>query len=283
MTLCVAALGVDGNRTKVVLAADYAVETEIATAEIQNKFMYVGDREYPVLIAGSSSRATELLARIADCGNTAKYKITEEAQFMRLCREAMRRQKHVIADEYVCARLGISYDTLLESVHKSIPPETYREIVNDVTRIKLGCDLLVVFFSWATGEPSILRLSDDGTLELCSHFAAIGSGMYIAESSLFHREQSEITSLADAVYHVYEAMRLGSHAPGVGEKFTMGITFPGRHGQTQWDYLMPEYMQQLEKEFKKWGPRPIRSQVLHSEFMRRLTIDRPRSKRKRKK
>lgn len=283
MTLCVVAKGVDGKQTKAVLAADYSVETDIAKAEIQNKFMYVGDREYPVLIAGSSSRATELLARMADCGNSAKHQITEEDQFMRLCREAMKRHKHVIADEYVSARLGISYNTLLESVHKSIPPETYREILSDVTRIRLGCDVIVVFFSWTTGEPSILRLSDDGTMELCSHFAAIGSGMYIAESSLFYREHSDLTPLADAIYRVYEAMRLGSHGPGVGEKFKTGICFAGQHGQTQWDYLKPEYMQHLEKEFRELGPQPIRPQTLHSEFLRRLTIDRSRVRKRRKK
>jgi hypothetical protein len=182
----------------------------------------------------------------------------------------------------VSARLGVSYDDLLRSVHGSIPQETYREIVNDVTRIKLGCDLLIVFFEWSTGEPFIFRINDDGAIELCFNFAAIGSGLYIAESSLFYREHSENVQLPDAIYHVYEAMRLGSHAPSVGKKFAMGISYAGESGQTQWQYVESDYMAFLEQDFKKLGPQPMRPQVLRKDLLRTLTFDRQKRKLKRK-
>lgn len=60
-------------------------------------------------------------------------------------------------------------------------------------------------------------------VERCSHFAAIGSGTYVAESALFYREHTGGESLGTAIYNVYEAMKLGAKAPGVGEKFSLHI------------------------------------------------------------
>jgi hypothetical protein len=66
MTLCVVAKAeIAAGSYRTVLAADQSVETDFSKAEIENKFMYVGDREYPVLIAGQHSRADELLSHIA--------------------------------------------------------------------------------------------------------------------------------------------------------------------------------------------------------------------------
>lgn len=272
MTLCVAANCRDKGRPMTVIAADLTVEGVTSTAEIENKVHWVGDRPYPTLISGSGSRAEELLDHMTRCGNEAKGKVKTRGEFLTICRETMRRHKHSLADEYISAKLGISYDKLLGSLHSSLPAETYRGIMNDVGRMKLGCDVIVVFFEWEHGEPMIVRMNDEGELEICSNFAAIGSGVYIAESALFHREHTEDSSLADTLYRVYEAMRLGAHAPGVGEKFHMYVTYSAKKRPAIWKSVGTEYRAKLKEEFGKWGPRPVPSQILMGGMLETVTV-----------
>lgn len=132
--------------------------------------------------------------------------------------------------------------------------------------MKLGCELLVIYFE--PQESMLIRIDDTGKLEICSNFAAVGSGMYIAESALFHREHSRGEGLANSLYHVYEAMRLGAYAPGVGTQFVMGVAhFPGR---VAWSFVKPQYMRVLNREFKKFGPKELKGQVLYPKYLSKL-------------
>lgn len=265
MILCVAAQYVHKGQDRVVFAADFSMESGVATAEIERKkTVYICKEEFPVLIAGSGSRARELITYIQEFWNAAD----NEDIFLAACRLAIQKYKHGLANEYVSARLGISYDDLIGSFHSSIPDDQYRELLADISRMKLGCAVIVSYFD--DEESLLVRLEDDGSIEVCSNFSAIGTGMYIAESALFQREHTHSDSLADTIYHVYEAMRLGSHAPGVGKRFAMGIAHIKDSGTVQWEHVQPSYMKLLEKEFKRFGPRKLKRQVLQAQFLREL-------------
>jgi 20S proteasome alpha/beta subunit len=266
MTLCVAAQCAYKGQDQVVVAVDLSMESGIATAEIEHrKIRWIGQEQFPVLISGEYTRCVELIAHIEHIWDSRKDR-TEEQAFLPSCRLAVRKHKHTLANEYVSARLGMSYDNFLGPMRASIPDTQYREIMADIERMKTGCELLILYFE--PEESTLIRIDDSGKLEICSNFAAIGSGMYIAESALFQREHSRGDALADSIYHVYEAMRLGAYAPGVGTQFVMGIVqFPR---QVLWTFLEPQYLRALGQDFKKFGPKKLAKRTLHHKFLKKL-------------
>jgi hypothetical protein len=105
--------------------------------------------------------------------------------------------------------------------------------------------------------PRILKVDSDGTLEIVESFAAIGSGSPVAESVLFQREHVDDDVLGASLYHVYEAMKLGSIAPGVGKDFTINVLYPPdqENPHLHGDVLNNKGMAVMEKEFRKRGPK----------------------------
>jgi hypothetical protein len=266
MTLCVAAQCVHKGQDQVVVAVDFSMETGIATAEIEHrKIRWIGQEQFPVLISGEHTRCVELIAHIEHIWDGREDRADEQA-FLPSCRLAVRKHKHTLANEYVSAMLGMSYDDFLGPMRASIPDTQYREIMADVERMKIGCELLIIYFE--PQESMLIRIDENGKLEICSNFAAVGSGMYIAESVLFQREHSRGDRLADSIYHVYEAMRLGAYAPGVGTQFVMGIVQFSK--QALWMFVEPQYLRVLGREFKQFGPKRLTKRTLHQKFLRKL-------------
>jgi len=179
MTLCVAAECEYEGEARFVFAKDFEVETEIASAEIEAKWTRIGKADYPALLAGSGSRAMELADDIgqrldSDSGNDT---------LVQIARFGVKEFKHKLADEFVGSRLGIGYDKFLADGSRILPPETHREMFDSISTMTLGCSLLWLPFDDDDGT-NIIRIGETGIVERCSHFAAIGSGMYIAEASL---------------------------------------------------------------------------------------------------
>ncbi|HZL69586.1 MAG TPA: hypothetical protein VFC29_19900 [Candidatus Limnocylindrales bacterium] len=271
MTLCVAAQCVDGEKNKVVFASDFSVETEISSAEIESKLGFVGDEDYPVLYAGSSSRARELGNVLNDI---LMARGEEESGLMSdYCKQAVKQQKAKLADEYVGALLGMSFESLLRQRDR-FPEELYRDTLNEIARMSLGCDLVLIAFS--SGQSQLIRINGTGVnvggTELCFNFAAIGSGFYLAEASLFQREHSSDDSLEDTIYQVYEAMVLGAKAPGVGEDFHISIASDaGDH--IEWEHLDDAlYFDYLAKQFRKFGPKELRPQQIQRQWIMRTKL-----------
>jgi hypothetical protein len=269
MTLCVAAQCDAGVAEKVVIANDFSMESGIASAEIEyRKMQWIGQERYPVLMSGEQTRGLELIVCLEQYLDSRSSR-EQDVDFLSCCRLAVRKHKHTLANEYVSARLGIAYDDLLGTAHSSIPENQYVELLADIERMKLGCELLVIFFTSAQ-DSLLVRIDENGRVEVCSNFAAVGSGMYIAESSLFQREHSRAQTLSNTIYHVYEAMRLGARAPGVGIQFVMSVAaFSERHQLVSFSLVTPKYMKLLAKEFDKFGPRPLKNQVLHQRLLTR--------------
>lgn len=253
MTLCVAAECIHKGEERLVFAKDFAVETEIAGAEIEAKWTRIGKADYPALVAGSLSRALELAGLISD---RLDSDVSDSETLIQIARSGVKEFKYKLADEFVGSRLGIGYDRFLAEGARMLPAETHREMFDGISAITLGCSLLWLPFD-ADSATLIVRINDSGLVERCSHFAAIGSGMYIAEAALFQREQSNEMSLGETIYHVYEAMKLGSAAPGVGEKFSLHIVSPqtSSSGQVKWQWITEEYDKYMDRMFEKFGPK----------------------------
>lgn len=253
MTLCVAAECVYESEARFVFAKDFAVETEIASAEIEAKWTRIGKADYPALIAGSASRAIELADVIS---GRLDGDASDGETLIQIARSGVKEFKFRLADEYTGSHLGIGYERFLAEGTRILPVETHREMVEGIRTITLGCSILWLPFG-ADDDTHIIRINESGFVETCTHFAAIGSGMYIAEASLFQREQSNEKSLGDTVYHIYEAMKLGAAAPGVGTSFSLHIVSPPNSpsGQVKLQWITPEYDKYMEKMFAKFGPK----------------------------
>jgi hypothetical protein len=253
MTLCVAAECVHKGEGRFVFAKDFAVETEISSAEIEAKWTHIGKAEFPALMAGSGSRALELAGLI---GDRLDSDASDDETLIQIARSGVKEFKYKLADEYVGSRLGIGYDKFLAEGAQILPAETHREMFDVISAITLGCSLLWLPFD-ADNSTIIMRINDSGLVERCSNFAAIGSGMYIAEAALFQREQSNEKSLGDTIYHVYEAMKLGAAAPGVGENFSLHIVSAptSSSGQIKLQWVTEDYDKYLDRMFERFGPK----------------------------
>lgn len=263
MTLCVAAICKKSNyKDVVVMATDFQVEGETTRADIGKKRALVGWEYQPVLLAGTLTRATQLMQEISR--TMGEHKLLPKDEWPRMLRVAVRQQKRALAEEYISGCLGMEYEEFIDKGKEKLPEEVFRDMAYQITKQELGCTILFVGFS--QNDPNLYRVHESGLVEECTNFAAIGSGAYIAESSLFQREHRDKDGLGITIYRVYEAMRLGSYAPGVGKKFRIVIAEweyfcdgteenTTNEGIVSYSRLKPEYYRYLETQFRKFGPR----------------------------
>src|SRR5271168_2682356 len=207
MTLCIAAECKKRATHHVIITSDFESETPTAAAEIQDKLVFI-NTTWPVLIAGTMNRAVELVDTFGHC--LRRKPITKMTMHDDMKRP-VRVYKRKLDDELVGARFGMTYSEFLRR-DPTFPDDIYRETTYAIERLTLECSLIVVLFF--EGAPYLFRVHDDGLVEFCEHFCAIGSGLTIAEASLFHREHESTDPIKWGMYNVYEAMRLGSRAPG---------------------------------------------------------------------
>jgi hypothetical protein len=255
MTLCIAAICHQARKQRIVFSTDWQVESETAGAEIQDKLYWIRD-DWPALLAGTFTRAFQLketYRTFVDRGG-ARLAVMFRSEFMEFFRQPLILYKHQLADEFIGSRLGIPYDVFLAN-RVWFPETTYTELLTAVRRIPLECQLLMPMF--LEGDAYLWRINAE-ILEYCDNFAAIGSGMDIAEASLCQREQDEDTSLAKTLYHVYEAAQLASIAPGVGKQHTISVMYtPDGKNSLVIKSLSTKGEAVLKKKFKECGPKRV--------------------------
>jgi 20S proteasome alpha/beta subunit len=267
MTLCVAAACIENRKPRIVIATDWRAETSVASADTQDKLYWIDDN-IPVLIAGTVSRAIELKDTYRQFLEERKKK--EDAKLEHERTPITRSNlidvfkiptvifKNKLATEHIGLKYGMTYKAFLSAVaRKEIPPTIAVRELNDIAKLDFDCCLILMMF--VGKEPYILKVHSDGTLESCEHFAAIGSGEDIASSVLFQREQESDDSKSRTIYCVYEAMRLGAIAPGVGEFFTLDILYPqGEKEKTvHGEWLNHKGQKFMQQQFKQRGPKPF--------------------------
>jgi hypothetical protein len=262
MSLCIAAACQDRGKARVVIATDWKASAGIAAAEIQDKLYWIGDY-MPVLIAGTITRAIELKDTykqyLAILGSAQPAQIQVKLEDLSdFIKEPIKIFRRKLVEEHMARKFGLNYDTFRTAVGKGEIPESVAiEAFTDIAKIDLDCQLIIIVF--IDRQPSIFKINMDGTIEDCENFATIGSGTYIAESVLYQRKQDSRLPLGPSVYHVFEAMKLGSIAPGVGEEHTINVLYPPgeRRNDVVGEVLTEKAKEFLERQFKKFGPKPF--------------------------
>jgi 20S proteasome alpha/beta subunit len=257
VTLCIAAACQDRGKIRIVVSTDWRVENSSFGAEIQDKLYWIGD-DWAVLIAGRITRAIELVDTYAEYFRGLReknIKLTDTTLIDHVKKPPIT-QKYKIANEYVGALLGVSYKDFLTNGKQILPEKQFEEIVADIQRLDMGCQLLLC--SFIGGQQRIYKVSDDCSVEVDEHFAAIGTGSDIAESVLYQRDHEGDLPLSHALYDVYEAARLGSKAPGVGRQHAISVLVPprpGYGGEITSHRVSEKGYKFLDRAFKKLGPK----------------------------
>lgn len=225
MTLCLAAFSVEvikpsplagGDvtaRRNVVCCFDKRTETDTAGSETAFKFRKVG-KNWAALFAGSIPRAEELINLYS---SRIPAKVVPESSLMEVLREPPRTFKRILVEEYVQTRLAMSYDEFIAKGSSSLPQSVFENISTDISRLQLGCQLILVPLH---DQPSkhLYSVDLDGSVYPENNFVAIGTGASGATAWLHYRAQQRHTSVSDTVRHLIEAKKFCETAPGVGKR-----------------------------------------------------------------
>jgi len=263
MTLCIAAICQQRQQERIVVSSDWKQESGFAGSEIQEKLYWIRD-DWPALVAGTLTRAVQLkdTYRTFLDRNLAQMQGLYRSEIANLLNQPLILYKHQLADEFIGSRLGIPYDVFLANGKAWLPEPAFSDLLTAVRRISLDCQLLLPMY--LDGDAYVWRVNDENEapLEYCDNFAAIGSGMQIAEATLCHRVQEAETTLEKTIYHVFEAGKLASlsGAPGVGKDHTISILYPpdGKNSLVM-KSVSPKGYKLLEAKFREYGPKRVTS------------------------
>jgi len=273
MALSIAAACQDRGKARIVIATDWKVGAPVATAEVRDKLHWINDN-VPVLIAGTIHRGVELKDTITDYldqyyqenpepGSVAEYQVTN------LIKRPVAMFKRQLAGEHTSLKFGLGYAEFKSSVrwHRVDAPVA-NETMQEISNMQFGCWLILPFF-W-DGKPKIYKIDTFGSVELCETFAAIGTGATIAESVLYQRKHGAQTPLGASVYHVFEAMKMGSIASNDGRGYTLEVLYPP--GEKKKDLtgetLTGAAKRFLENKFDELGPKPFKTLKLPKNALR---------------
>lgn len=256
MTLCIAAACQERTKPRIVIATDWRTENGIAGAEIQDKLYWIG-KNVAVMIAGTISRAIELKNTYVQFFEERERRNlpTTKANVIDVFKAPTIAYKRKLANEYTGLKYGLRYSEFLRSIAANqIPAEVAARVLSEIEKLEFDCELLLCFF--LEGDSYILQVESDGSINVCESFGAIGSGSYIAESALFQREHEPDSTLGAGLYHVFEAMKLGTIAPGVGPDHTIDVLYPQgeRDLEVSGYWLNDNGKKFMEREFKRRGP-----------------------------
>jgi hypothetical protein len=275
MTLCIAAVCDDRRKStpKIVLCADMERTAEgIGASETEDKFGFV-KKGWPTLVAGTISRANELLNVYAGYLKEHEAEINEFNLIDHL-RNPAHSQKEKLVEEYLRQTYAFDRKYFYGTGSTMLPQTFISTVTENISRIKLEGSLIIAGFLDRTdlnsGEVSsrpFLAVVDDvadvsGSQEYVSleyEFAAIGSGQSTALSSLYRRKQDSTNSLRRSLYKVYEANRLSENVPGVGKEY-IGVFV--LHSDGHVEELTKEGYDYLGDLYEKFGPQTIDSKIL---------------------
>jgi hypothetical protein len=254
MTLCIAAYAGEFDdagalQTSICFCADARIETHASGAETEYKFRKIAAR-WAAMIAGVIGRSTELLELYSAHLANEKMDDPVSIEALRLPPQLMKRR---LAGEFISSMTGLTLDEFTAQGQTLLPSSLYENLWNDIARIEIGCQLVLIPIDQTRKLYSIDR---DGSLTIHNEFCAIGSGASNAEAWLHYRQQRSSFGLAITTVHLLEAKRFAENAPGVGKKVDFAVLDDQKR--------LIQYSEQAGKKgedeaWKRYGPRKIPS------------------------
>jgi hypothetical protein len=248
MTLCLAAACINEGTQMIVLASDMKIGTWAASAEIGFKMKWARVN-WPALVAGEMSRATELVRTFNGHLNGIDLDSHNVFDAMKQAGSIFREK---LADEITRKNLSVSLEYLRKNKSK-FPAAKVLQTYTQISEIDSGAELIVCGFTGTNHQ--IFVVEKDCTVTHRDNFACIGTGAYIAEPALFQRRQNLGMPLVRTLYQVYEAKRLGEIAEGVGQYTVMLAIAPLRENGTEIRFLPvgKGILEVLEQKYEEYG------------------------------
>lgn len=250
MSLCIAAACREGDESRIVLCFDLQVSTSSYSSEGEIKFEEIdcplGRLE--ALFAGPSvAAARELIAlyrsHLAASENVKRENIEE------LLRVPLRLYKRRMVESLVQRRIALTYDQFLER-KEQLEIGLQAKISGAIDDLTVESELILAGFPPSgLPVPRLIAKVAWEDVELQGHFACIGAGASTAERALHWRRQSERRGLAETIYNVYEAKRLGELSPLVGKWTALAVMKPDRQ-----EVISVKGLAWLELLFRQLGP-----------------------------
>lgn len=228
VTVCIAArCKVDQTRYCIVTVSDMKLSTGIYSGDAATIKLRHLSEQWVCLIAGSFAQHVPLLRRIREeMGDNSSISSGEMAK---ICTKAYIAENKRLAEESVLAPFGMTVEEFLKR-RKELGESIYERTWTDLSRVKLNCQLIVCGFS---AVPHIFTVDNPDTERTsftmdCNFpgFAAIGSGGYLAEATLYSFEQNPTRSLTDTLYTAIAAKFTAESATDVGNETFVEILTP---------------------------------------------------------
>lgn len=245
MTVCIAAVGFHENEHCIVLCNDWKQTSAMGSAENKDKEFWLKNGWWS-LASGHSTGITSLVNEYRKHLHEVKEihdgNISEEFAI------PLRNRKHALANEYISAKYGISYDEFRQYGKERFPELTLRIEYEAISRLELNAKLIIAGFTG--NSPNICVAGPD--VQLYNDWAVIGEGQYLASPIFSQRDHNPFRPLMRTLYVVYEAKKMAENVASVGEYTAIDILMhDGKHM-----HATVECKDALEATFKEIGPKP---------------------------
>jgi hypothetical protein len=182
----------------------------------------------PMLVAGSVTRGVLL----RDCYRVLLVEMKDKKQpltfvnIRRFVERGFREFKKQLADSVCVDAIKLTYQEFRHAVAKDEIPETESSRVFRLLDYPdLNCEAIVMMF--VDDTTYIFELKKNGQWDDCDNFALIGEGAYVAEAFLYLRKHESDCSLGEALYHVFESLKMAADCVGtVGQDHTISVLYP---------------------------------------------------------
>lgn len=261
MTLCIAALASIPSPLSrcVLLCFDYKVANDAWGSESEYKF-HVLSEQVVALMAGSPAKAKELANLYR--GHLATIPLSKGNALAEL-RKPILEFKLRKAEFYIRSRLAVSYQDFLKNGEAWFGRPRVETHLAAIERHQPNIEIIIAAF--IDGEPALYQTVIDavtGSLELdeFTNFCLIGSGAATAEPALHARTQIPNTPMAQALYNLYEAKKIGESSPFVGQKTRMFLLQPPEgSNEIRASVVTASGENFLRKLFRRYGPKPMKT------------------------
>ena len=253
MTICIAGgAAFNTDERCIILCTDWLVSGAVGGSEVMLKQRLL-PKGFFCLTSGDEGHMLELTRVLKPKIGKLQVATLFEDSVLGAVKDALFDRKKEIADNYIKSRFAMSYQDFYQTGTKNMPPDLFRETMAHIHRLDIRTDFIVAGFAGKFGV--IIEASADGEASIREEFATVGSGSHLAAASLLHRQYTDVNTLPECLYSIYEAKRYSERTPTVGKRTSLSILTPGGILRR----VSQEGLSNLGDQFKKYGPQNIPS------------------------
>jgi 20S proteasome alpha/beta subunit len=215
MTVCIAAIS---EFNQIVTASDMKVSVGHTSSDVvMLKIQPLSDR-WHVMISGKISQTYPLVEAMKE-------------RVRKIPQPSVKDMRKIVSDEYAAYGRQLATDKVLSPYGLSMAEFmqkrndlgdlVFQQLMGEIARVQVGCDLIVLGHDQLS-TPRILVVSNPtedhpSFVTDMPHFAAIGSGGYLADTVLHYFQHYSGETIPETIYQVASAKFMAESAQDVGK------------------------------------------------------------------